>query len=273
MQTQTLQIGSQTIAFYQSAGTGPAALLVHGNSASGLSYRRQLESELGKKYRLVAIDLPGHGASAPADDPASTYTMPGYANVIVRVAQQLGLQDGAVLVGWSLGGHAVLEASGQLPGAAGLVIFGTPPLAFPPAMDQAFLPNPAMTYTLKADLSEEEMDAFSAAFFAPGTDVPESFRADVRRTDGRAREALGGSIRPGGYTDEVEIVANLSVPLAILHGEHDQLINAAYVEGLTMPTLWRGALQIIPDAGHAPHWERPEQFNALLQAFIDEHTA
>jgi pimeloyl-ACP methyl ester carboxylesterase len=37
-----------------------------------------------------------------------------------------------------------------------------------------------------------------------------------------------------------------------------------------MPTLWRGAVQTIPGAGHAPQWETPEAFDALLAAFIAE---
>jgi pimeloyl-ACP methyl ester carboxylesterase len=218
----------------------------------------------------MAIDLPGHGQSEPASDPQSTYTLPGYAKIIVGVAEQLGLEE-AVFVGWSLGGHIVLEASDQLPKAAGFMIFGTPPIGFPPAMAEAFLPNPAMNCAFKADLSEEEMEAFVAAFFAPETkDIPESFKADIRRTDGRARQVLGGSIGPGGYKDEVELVAHLSVPLAILHGEQEQLVNGAYLSSLTIPTLWREAVQIISQAGHAPHWEQPEQFNGLLEAFIKE---
>ncbi len=270
MQPQTLQVGSQTIAFYQSTGTGPPALLVHGNSSSGLSFRRQLEGPLGDEFRLVAIDLPGHGQSEPAADPPSTYTLPGYASIVVGVAEQLGLEE-AVFVGWSLGGHIVLEASDRLPKAAGFLIFGTPPIGFPPAMAEAFLPHPAINCGFKAELSEEEVEAYAAAFFAPEVqEIPEFFRADIRRTDGRARQVLGGSIGPGGYKDEVEVVAHLSAPLAILHGEREQLVNGAYISALTIPTLWRGAVQIIPEAGHAPHWERPEQFNALLGAFIRE---
>ncbi len=268
MQPKTLQLGPQTIAYYESPGTGPAALLVHGNSASGLSFRKQLESPLGQEFRLVAIDLPGHGATGPAADPQATYTLPGYAQVVVDVAEKLGLDD-AVFLGWSLGGHIVLEAADRLPNAAGFVIFGTPPIAFPPAMAEAFLPHPAMTCTFKADLTPEEMDLYVSAFFAPGfQDVPESFREDVRRTDGQARAILGGSIGPDGYKDEVAIVANLPVPLAILHGEQEQLVNKAYLEGLDIPSLWRDAVQTIPQAGHAPHWEQPEQFNALLGDFL-----
>jgi len=48
------------------------------------------------------------------------------------------------------------------------------------------------------------------------------------------------------------------------------MVNVSYISSLTMPTLWRGAVQIIPKAGHAPHWEQPERFNTLLEAFIEE---
>lgn len=270
MEPKTVQVNSHTIAYYESAGKGRPALLVHGNSCSRLSYRRQLESPLGQKHRIVAIDLPGHGDSQRAADPQSLYTLPGYAGIVVGAAEQLGLND-AVFVGWSLGGHIVLEASAQLPRASGFMIFGTPPLAFPPAMAEAFLPHPSMAAAFKAELTEAEMDDFVAAFFKTGTrEIPEFFKSDIRRTDGRARAELGGSIRPGGYRDEIEVVGHLTVPLAIVHGEQEQLVNGSYFRALTMPTLWRGAVQVVPDAGHAPQWEQPEQFNALLEAFIQE---
>lgn len=266
MNREMLKIGVDSVAIYQSQGKGPAALLVHGNSSSSRSYQRQLEGAFGEKFRLVAMDLPGHGQSSPASNLA-TYSMPGYAEVVVEAAKHLGLAE-AVFVGWSLGGHVVLEASSQLPKAAGWMIFGTPPLAFPPAMAEAFLPNPAMGAAFKPDLTEEEAAGFASAMFKPGTPVPDFFLDDIRRTDGQARARLAASIQPGGYKDEIEIVANLTAPLAILHGEHEQLVNRAYISALKMPTLWRGAVQIVGDAGHAPHWEQPNQFNSLLETFL-----
>lgn len=271
MQTRTLQVGSLFIACHESSGIGPAVVLVHGNSSSGRAYQHQLESLLGHTYRLVSFDLPGHGQSTNATDPAS-YSLPGYAEILVGVTQQL-LLDSAVFVGWSLGGHIVLEASAQLPDAAGFMIFGTPPIAFPPAMVDAFLPHPAMAASFKADLTEAEMDAYVSAFFKPGTtNIPPIFKADIHRTDGQARAQLGSSIRPDGYRDEVEVVANLTKPLAILHGAHEQLVNVAYMQALPMPTLWRNEIQLVENAGHAPHWEEPAQFNALLEAFIHDCT-
>ena len=92
------------VAYRQSAGTGPTIVLVHGNSASSKAFARQLDGTLGRTYRVIAYDLPGHGESDDAADPAKTYTMPGYARVLREVVAQLGAND-AVFVGWSLGGH------------------------------------------------------------------------------------------------------------------------------------------------------------------------
>jgi pimeloyl-ACP methyl ester carboxylesterase len=258
------------IAWRQSAGTGPAIVLVHGNSASSKAFARQLDGPLGRKYRIIACDLPGHGESDNATGPAATYNMPGYARVLRDVVAHFGVGD-AVFVGWSLGGHIVLEAAPDLPEAAGFAIFGTPPLAFPPAMEQAFLPTPAMAFTFAPELSEEQARAYVAAAFKPGTtDLPAEMVADVLRTDGRARANLATSIAPGGFRDEIEVVASLRQPLAILHGAGEQFINGNYFRTLKAPTLWRDEVQTIHDAGHLPQWEQTETFNALLAAFVTD---
>jgi len=269
MPTKIIQVNGLNIAYRESAGTGPAVMLVHGNSASSRVFEPQLNSPLGEQYHLVAIDLPGHGESSDAIDPAVTYTLPGYAEVVVSAAAQLGLSQ-AVFVGWSLGGHIVIEAMPHLQQAAGFMIYGTPPLAFPPDMAQAFLPNPAMAAAFQPSLTDAEADGFSLACFKPGTtDIPAVFREDIRRTDGRARIGLAASIRPEGYLDEVIAVAQMTAPFAIVHGEQEQLVNLAYLQALNAPTLWRGAVQVVSDAGHTTNWEQPEQFNALLEAFIN----
>ena len=40
-----------------------------------------------------------------------------------------------------------------------------------------------------------------------------------------------------------------------------------YFDTVPMPTLWNGRVCDVPAAGHAPHWETPGAFNALLQRF------
>ena len=153
----------------------------------------------------------------------------------------------------------------------GFVIFGTPPITSREAMSEAFLPNPAMKFPFQENVDSVEASAYVAAFFRPGfADIPPFFLEDVLRTDGRARSNLGASLVTGGARDEGAVVRDLKVPLAVLHGGEEQLVNGRYFGSVAMPTLWRGAVQMIPDAGHTPQWETPEVFDALIEAFVKE---
>ena len=269
MKTQKIDAPNGAIAVHQSAGQGPPVVLIHGNSSSSRVFLRQLEGPLGQCFRLVAVDLPGHGASDNAKDP-SAYSLPGHARAVRAALEALGI-DQAHFIGWSLGGHVALEMAPDLRDPRGFVIFGTPPLTSGEAMREAFLPNPAMKVTFQESVDSIEASAYVAAFFRPGfADIPPFFIDDVLRTDGRARSNLGASIRPGGARDEGAVVRDLKVPLAVLHGGEEQLVNARYFGSVAMPTLWRGAVQMIPEAGHTPQWETPQIFDALIEAFLKE---
>ena len=269
MKTQKIDTPNGAIAVHESAGQGPPVVFIHGNSSSSRAFSRQLEGLLGRRLRLVAVDLPGHGKSADAKDP-SAYSLPGHARAVRAVVEALGI-DEAHFVGWSLGGHVALEMAPDLRKPRGFVIFGTPPLTSGEAMSEAFLPNPAMKFPFQESIDDVEASAYVAAFFKPGfADIPTFFLDDVLRTDGRARSNLGASLVPGGARDEGAVVHDLKVPLAVLHGGEEQLVNGRYFGSVAMPTLWRGAVQMIPDAGHTPQWETPQIFDALIEAFVKE---
>jgi pimeloyl-ACP methyl ester carboxylesterase len=68
----------------------------------------------------------------------------------------------------------------------------------------------------------------------------------------------------------VAVVAALDKPLAILHGEREQLVSLDYLGKLNAPTLWRGTVQVIPAAGHAPQEETPDELAGPLDQFISE---
>lgn len=265
-QTQ-LQIGADTIAVYESRGRGADVLLIHGNSANAQTFHHQLGGDFGDSHHVVALDLPGHGKSSTAADPETTYSLGGYASVVVEVVRRLQLAR-PVVVGWSLGGHIALEAAEYLPDAAGFFIYGTPPFGIPAAFDRAFLPNPNLPAAFSPTISEEQASIIANALVRPGADGPPLFRAAMLNTDGHARALLGASLHAANYEDEVQIVANLKTPLAIVHGAEEQLVNLDYLRGLSIPSLWRGAIQLIADAGHSPHWEQPERFNVLLAEFV-----
>ena len=269
MKTQKIDGPNGAIAVHESAGQGPPVVLIHGNSSSSRVFSRQLDGPLGQRFRLIAVDLPGHGASDDAEDP-SAYSLPGHARAVRAVLEALAI-DGAHFVGWSLGGHIALEMAPDLREPRGFVIFGTPPLTSREAMSEAFFPNPAMKVTFQESVDSLEASAYVAAFFRPGfADIPPLFLDDVLRTDGRARSNLGASIGPGEFRDECAVVRDLRAPLAVLHGDEEQLVNGRYFDSVAMPTLWRGAVQMIPDAGHTPQWETPQVFDTLIETFVRE---
>jgi pimeloyl-ACP methyl ester carboxylesterase len=261
-----VRVGDQQIAYVESTGTGRPVVLVHGNSSSSRAWDPLLTGEFGQRFRCLAVDLPGHGRSDPA--PPEVYSMPGYAGVLAGFVAETGVEN-AVVVGWSLGGHIAIEAAPKLLGAAGFVVFGTPPVGSPAQLAEAFLPNPAVNIGFVADVDEQAARSYAESFLAPGSSLPvDDFVADILATDGAARADLMASIEAGRFADEVDIVANLTRPIAVLHGQDEQLVNLDYLRGLTMPTLWRGAVQIIPGAGHAPQIEATDEFSGRLTEFL-----
>ena len=271
MDEQQITVNGQQIAFRESAGHDRPVIFIHGNSCSSSTWNNILPGPFGQRFRCLALDLPGHGNSQKAKDP-SDYSLPGYAKVLTGFAAASRAQD-AVVVGWSLGGHIALEAAPHLSNATGFVIFGTPPIATADQMSVAFQPNPAMAFTFAASITPDEARSYAEAFTAPRSSLDlDEIVADVLRTDGAARAGLGASLAEGRYADEVAIVNAMNKPLAILHGEGEQLISLDYLRTLNPPTLWRHEIQLIPGAGHAPHLETPDQFTVLLEQFLADLT-
>lgn len=260
---------NRKIAISESRKDGMPILLLHGNSLSARLYKKQIKSELGNKYRLIAFDFPGCGMSQKAANPKKTYSVKGLIQCLLSVIEQLDLED-LILVGHSLGGHLIVEAASQIPSAQGFVVFGTPFFGIPPAMDKAFLPHPHLGLASQSDLSTGKILALAQAFVKKETVCPSAIMNQIAQTDTDFRSCLAQSIGKGEMKDELKIAAKLQKPIAIFHGEGDQLVNREYLQSLTIPSLWRNEVQVIPDAGHTPQWENAKVFNVLLEEFIKE---
>jgi pimeloyl-ACP methyl ester carboxylesterase len=271
-----LTVDGVRIAVYESPGTeGPGVLLVHGNTSSANAFREVLTSEQAKKRRVVAIDLPGYGNS---EDTA--YSIATFNKVISQAAVELGVDDG-VMVGWSLGGDLVLQASHLLPNAKGYFLFGTAPLGGgPPAPSPFLTPEEsyaglATTYGFTSSLTPEQIDQYVEAFFRPGwTQVPSFFYEDGYRTDPGTRQAVltAASGLDPDFLPEVPIAQQLTVPIALVHAQEDAFVRREYLEAVApgIPMLWRKQVVVVPGAGHAIQWEKPGAFVDLLEEFLDD---
>lgn len=266
--TGTIETSHGRIAYAQSLADGPAILLIHGNSSSKEVFAGQLSAPELAGWRVVALDLPGHGASDDAADPARSYTFGGYAGMIEEATAALGL-DRPVVFGWSLGGHIALELIGRGFPARGVMISGTPPVkADLECLMAGFnIDAAAENLTGKRDFTEEDVLAYTTHTSAVNGVVDPHLLAMCRRTDGRARETMFGAVVQGQALDEREIVATTAVPLAVVNGEDDVFIRADYFDGLAWSSLWPDGVVQLAGAAHAPFLQQPRQFNALLAKF------
>lgn len=258
------------IAVRDSQQGAPAVVFIHGNSASKALFAAQFDKLLTDRYRLVAIDLPGHGESEDARDPERTYTMPGYADVIRQVLAQLHIER-FFLVGWSLGGHIAIELAATTPRPLGIVISGTPPLSKSlESLWEAFVPSPHMMLTGKPDFTDEEALTYAHETTAPGFGRDDPRYLAVRRTDGRARARVVASMAEGLGVDQRRTVEEVDVPLAIINGADDPFLNPDYFAKPRYANLWRNEVFRMAGCRHAPFLEKPEAFNTLLAAFFED---
>jgi len=258
------------IAVQDSGGPGPAVLLVHGNSSSKEIFRRQFEDERLGGLRLVAPDLPGHGASGDARDPAAGYTLGGYARMAIEVLEALGIEKATVL-GWSLGGHVALDMISRWAGITGVMISGAPPA--PGGLEGValgFQQTPDMALASARDWSEADTQAYARATAGEGAPFEPFILEAARRTPGIAREVFFADALFGQVDDQRKIAETAATPLAIVNGADDAFINAAYFDTVAYANLWRGQVFRLAGLGHAPFWQAPEVFDPLLAAFVAE---
>ncbi len=275
--------------YYESSGTaGPGILLIHGNTSSANSYARIMHSKFAQEYRVVAVDLPGYGLSQFQREPflfseKSAFNIALWKSAIQKVAQATGVDRG-VLVGWSWGGDLAILASTDLPDLQGLFIFGTAPMG--ETDDEA--PEPFLSrresYAGAAFylgvlrfhnnlMTEHYVTSFFSEDYAP---IPEMIYQDGIETDSKTRSAIlkaGLGMDPDSG-DEISLLRNLTIPLALVHAEQDAFVNESYLRFLEkdFPTLWQGKTIVVPDSGHIIQWEKPEEFTRLLQEFIEHVT-
>ena len=122
--------------------SGPPILFIHGISQSWRSWERQLGNQsLRSRYRLIAMDLRGHGESQAAFPEPVLYdggTAEGTAGLwggdIAAIISACGLSD-VTLVGWSYGGVVAMDylsAGNGLEGVRKVVLVATSPVIRPP---------------------------------------------------------------------------------------------------------------------------------------------
>ncbi|WP_233284234.1 MULTISPECIES: alpha/beta fold hydrolase [Agrobacterium] len=243
-------------------------VMVHANSLCKEEFTPQIKALSGVR-RVIAFDLPGHGFSANANDPRRTYNMSGYADALLEALERMKVNRFLAL-GHSLGGHVVLEMIAKNAAIDGALIFGTPPVVnSPEGLQAGFKPSPEMAYTGSPILNDDQVSMVAELALGPDGATEEFFLNAVRRTDGSARQLMIESALRGEGSNQRRTAETSPVPLVVVNGENDPVINLDYIDSLHFASIWGGEPIRIKGAGHAVHWEQATKFNELLLRFED----
>ena len=251
--------------YFTQVGKGSKYIIfLHGNSLSSETFRFQLEDPFFKDYNLLAIDFPGHGKSAWSDNKEKDYSLFGFRDVVVELIQELKIKD-FIFAGHSFGGHVAVECLPLLDNCKGILIWGTTPITLPMDTSQLFLPNPDMGLLFKQELSKEELAKYGKIIL--NDDNKEFIIKIVEKADPQFRSYLPQSFASVKLSDEIAILKSTGIPVAILHGLDDPIINKDYLDKLSLPNIWKKEILLFENSGHAIQLDNPVEFNQTLIEF------
>lgn len=253
------------VAVQVSTGARSPLLLIHGNSMSARAFDGLLNGPLGRSYRIMAVDLPGHGASDNAAFPDAAYTLPGYADAMLDVLFALDCPD-AIVCGWSLGGHIAFEMMSRSRSIPGAFAIAAPPVRPGPSAIEGFNMIDAFALFMTENLDGARQRTL--ADISAGAAAPEFAYEAVARADGRARRIFVESMVNGVGADPALLFRDPSRPVALVMGSHDEFASPEFMRSIRGPGLWRGGAQWIAGAAHAPFLDTPAEFAAMLLQFV-----
>lgn len=261
----TLETGYK--AHYRDVGPrdAPVVVLVHGFAAS-LHTWLPLSERLSDDYRVISLDLPGHGLTRGFDE--ETVSISGFVEYVHDVTQALGV-DRFTLVGSSMGGatswNFALSHGERLEGLVLIGASGWPRLGDDvddrPLIFQ-LMANPAARYLIKdLDMSSLVRSGLERSFGDPAlaTEEMAARYAALSRAPGH-REALLALSSPdsGRPTANVEAMAGISTPTLVIHGDIDAVVPVSGGERFGESIL-NARLEIYEGVGHLPHEETPDR--------------
>ena len=230
--------------WYASYGSGAPVILLHGGLGHSGNWGYQVPALVSSGYRAVLIDSRGHGRSTRDEQP---YTYELMASDVSAVMDALQVED-AAFVGWSDGAVIALILAAQTPArVAGVFYFacnmdpsGTKEIEFGPRLQRCFSRH--MKDYAQLSTTPDQFDEFSEAVGLMQRTQPNYSAKDL---------------------------AQIQVPVAIVHSAHDEFIKREHAEYLAR-TIPNAEFIFLPEVSHFAPLQRPDQFNAVMLAFLEK---
>jgi pimeloyl-ACP methyl ester carboxylesterase len=239
-------------------GTGQkTVILVHGWTCDETTWTEQVPA-LAKQYRVVTLDLPGHGKSDSPKD--ANFSMDLFAHAVEAVRAEVNA-DHVVLVGHSMGSPAVIRYAQLYPQhtIALVLVDGLMPATQNPNANGAA--RPKRSAAMAGSDGPKNRETMIRGFFSGSTTPATQTKILNMMLSARESTAVGAMDATDDATTPADWVLNMptlgiyaSRPLASSQSVHAHFPNSEYTQ--------------VPDTGHFLMLEKPEEFNRLLLAFL-----
>jgi pimeloyl-ACP methyl ester carboxylesterase len=262
----------------------PLAICVHGLGGSHLNWLA-LAPALTPSCRVLAVDLAGHGLTEAA---GRSTTVEANARLLARFLRQV-VDTPAILVGNSMGGMIAVLAAAADPGAVSGLVLIDPALPARPGAHPGLLPSLGIVGYALPGVGRLLVTA-SRRWAGPSRSVesilkvscvdPSRVPADVvARLVALAQQRLS---YPGTESDFIDAFHStlrmliaparyeaamraLRQPVLLVHGEKDSLVSA---KAASRAADRRWTFEVMPDVGHVPQLEAPEQTAAIVLRWL-----
>ena len=248
---------------YDDTGSGPAVVLIHGYPFNRSMWAEQV-SALADSYRVVTLDLRGHGES---ESSTGASTMKLMAQDVAALMDELQI-DRAVIGGLSMGGYVTL-AFYQLfaERVEKLLLADTRAQA---DTEEAKATRGDQVQQIQADGMTGIVNGMLPKLLSPETvskqpEIVKRVRDMMMHTSPEG--AIGALRGMAEREDQTERLSQINVPTLIVVGKEDPITPVA--DSQKMHERIAGSqLVVIENASHVSNIEQPEQFNRALKDFL-----
>jgi pimeloyl-ACP methyl ester carboxylesterase len=271
---RTVKVGRDALSYVE-LGEGDPVLAIHGLGGNWTVWLENLPA-LAQRNRVIAVDLPGFGRSAPAAD---GITIHGYSRLLLGLLDELALQQ-TVLIGNSLGGWIAADLALRAPSRVQALVLvdagGIVPTPRERRKALAIMGGAARLARYaprfrSAVASRRHLRSLALhyTFTRPGELAADLVHMALPpEPDPGFQSALDAAKR--SWSDAwCDGLTELACPTLIVWGDSDSLLPLRHAREYARRIVG-SRLEVIADAGHLPMLERPEQFNRVVLGFMAE---
>jgi len=252
-----LNVHGRRVRFRLWGAAGPRLLLIHPIGLDA-DFWAAVADRLANRYRLLAYDLPGHGASDPLPGP---YTMEDLADQAAALLSATEFAPAAI-AGLSIGGMVAMHMALRHPElVTALILADTLARGSPIMHERARLARgQGMEALVAPTLERWYPPTFLSAHPEAADAVARRLRADDPEQHARAWEAIAGHDATAG-------LGSLTVPTLVVVGRLDVSTPPAVAEGIAA-AIPGARLEVVEGAGHLAPFQDPDAFCRIVADFL-----